>query len=89
MKNVIVVTDKVEEEIDLDKLETTPICLHYIKWEGIKKSRKSSDEYSQSVFNFINQYVTMSDNNEYVCKSCGHKNDFYIPITSEFFWPST
>lgn len=26
---------------------------------------------------------------KYSCKNCGHGNDMQLPITSEFFWPST
>lgn len=26
---------------------------------------------------------------EYKCQNCGHANDISIPITAEFFWPST
>ena len=26
---------------------------------------------------------------QYCCKNCGHDNDINLPITSEFFWPST
>ena len=39
-KNIILVTDKVEEEIDLDEVKLAPICEHYVKWEEIRKMRK-------------------------------------------------
>jgi hypothetical protein len=26
---------------------------------------------------------------EYDCGKCGHHNDIQLPITTEFFWPST
>ena len=71
-KNIIKVSDKVEEELDINQLKITPICLHYIKWEELKKLKKfKADEYSQGMFNFIKQYVTLSESNEYTCKSCG------------------
>ncbi len=72
VENIIKVTDKVEEVIDINKLLITPVCLHYIKWENLKRMKKiNTDEYSQGMFNFIKQYVTLSESNEYTCKSCG------------------
>ena len=26
---------------------------------------------------------------KYTCKKCGHNNEFSLPVTQEFFWPST
>lgn len=70
-ENVLVVTDKKDIEIDLEKEQLNPICLHYIKWNNLKKIRRKTDEYTQEMFNFIKQYVSLDKNNEYTCKSCG------------------
>ena len=70
-ENVLIVTDKKEEVINIDKEQITPICLHYIKWNHLKRIRKKTDEYTQEMFNFIKQYVSLDKNNEYTCKSCG------------------
>ena len=31
----------------------------------------------------------MDMSHSFKCKSCGHENEISLPITSEFFWPST
>jgi len=31
----------------------------------------------------------MDMSHSFTCKSCGHKNEINLPITSEFFWPNT
>lgn len=59
-------------EIDIDKInKNIPSCHHYIKWNNIGNISKKSDNYNQAIFNFVKQYVTVNDYNEYVCKSCG------------------
>ena len=69
-KNIIIISDKKEEIINLDNEEITPICEHYIKWRELRRMRKD-DNYSQGMFNFIKQYVRLNEKNDYTCKSCG------------------
>jgi hypothetical protein len=69
-KNIILVSDKKQEIINLDNNLITPICEHYIKWKELKRMRKD-DKYSQGMFNFIKQYVRLNEKNDYTCKSCG------------------
>ena len=48
-----------------------PICNHYIKWANINKLYKSrTNNFSQLIFDFTQQYVKINSNNEYICKSC-------------------
>ena len=69
-KNIIYLN---EYEIDV-KLEmsnkTIPVCHHYIKWRNINNNNKKTDDFNQSVFDFVKQYVTTNDKGEYICKSC-------------------
>ena len=45
---------------------------------------------SRSLRKFMNENEPGMDMNwDYQCESCGHDNRSLIPITSEFFWPST
>ena len=45
---------------------------------------------SKTLRNFINEHEPGMDMGAHcVCEKCGHNNEFTLPITSEFFWPST
>jgi hypothetical protein len=68
-KNIIDLKKK-EIEIDLDKIKREPICNHYIKWRNIMKMSKKTDEFNQSIFDFIKQYIKLNDRGDYICKSC-------------------
>lgn len=70
--NEIVISNKEQEQVDIDENAIIPVCHHYIKWREINKLAKlKNDTFSQSVFNFVKQYVRENDNNDFVCKSCG------------------
>lgn len=59
------------EEIDTEKyIDAT--CQHTITWDKIAELKKNNDlSYTTLVYEFIQQYVGTSFNQEYVCKSCG------------------
>jgi len=69
--NIITLTN--EEEVDNIDINNViePMCHHYIKWKEINKLAKlKNDVFSQSVFNFVKQYVRENNNGDYICKSC-------------------
>jgi hypothetical protein len=70
-KNIIVVSDD-EQDIDVSlENDIMPVCHHYVKWKEINKLAKvKNDEFSQSVFNFVKQYVRENEHGDYICKSC-------------------
>lgn len=59
------------EEIDTEKyIDAT--CQHTITWDRIAELKKIDDlSYTTLIYEFIQQYVGTSFNQEYVCKSCG------------------
>ena len=62
-----------EKEIDVSlemSKSTIPVCHHYIKWRNINKISKKSDEFNQYIFDFVKQYIKLSDRGDYICKSC-------------------
>ncbi len=62
-----------KEEIDVTvemSRRNLPVCQHYIRWKNINKMSKKTDEFNQSVFDFVKQYVKLNDRGEYICKSC-------------------
>ena len=70
-KNIIYVNLDNEEEIILDQQKNEPICLHYVKLRNISKmSKTKSDDFSQTIVNFVKQYVKPNKNSDYICKSC-------------------
>jgi hypothetical protein len=45
---------------------------------------------SKALRNFIKDNEPGMDmTDKFVCNNCSHSNSFSIPVTSEFFWPST
>lgn len=50
-----------------------PVCQHYVKWRNIMKISKKSDEFNQAIFDYVKQYVKLSDRGEYICKSCNEQ----------------
>ena len=69
---LIILTSEEEEEIDIDELKGRSVCHHHIKWKNITKIPKRFDEEkNQSIFDFVKQYVKLSEQGDYVCKSCG------------------
>jgi len=70
-KNIIIINEDKEENIELSSLKNEPICLHYIKWKNINKmSKTKSETFSQTIVDFAKQYVKLNNNGEYICKSC-------------------
>lgn len=60
-----------ENVISMEEEIFSATCLHHINWKNIMKMDKRREkEYSQAVFDFIKQYLTINDNGEYICKSC-------------------
>ena len=67
----MLVTDKVEEDISLEEERYRPICYHHYKIRELSKEAKSkSEDFNQSVFNFVKQYVKTNDKGDYICRSC-------------------
>ena len=90
--NTIVLNKKIEE-IDITNIKYIPICIHYIKWGELNKISKKNDEVlNQAIFDFVKQYVTMNERNEYICKSCSELLDLkkyvidatYVPELDTF-----
>ncbi len=73
LENVIVSIDGV---YDKNKIH------HFVKNMPALDSRKLRKHIKDS-----EPGIDMSWN--YKCNSCGHENNFIMPMTSEFFWPST
>jgi hypothetical protein len=75
-ENIIIVSSKdISEDILID-IGIEPICHHYVKWKEINKLAKlKNDEFSQTVFDFVKQYVRENDNSEFICKSCSEVLD--------------
>lgn len=62
-----------KEEIDVSlelARRNIPICQHYVKWKNIMRISKKSDEFNQAIFDYVKQYVKLSERGEYTCKSC-------------------
>ncbi len=69
-KNLIVVGEK-EIDVSLEmSRKNIPVCQHYIRWRNIHRMSKKTDEFNQSVFDFVKQYVKLNERGEYICKSC-------------------
>ena len=46
------------------------MCQHYIRWNNIHKMSKKTDEFNQAIFDFVKQYLKISESGDYLCKSC-------------------
>ena len=63
-------------EIDLSNIGNVAICHHYLKWIGLSKiSKKSDEELNQAIFDFVKQYVKTNEKGEFICKSCSELLD--------------
>jgi hypothetical protein len=52
--------------------EVNGICQHNITWENIVNLRKKNPgKYTDILYLYIEQYVKINNENEFVCKSCG------------------
>ena len=68
--------------VSIDGIEDKNKISHFIKNMPALDSRK------------LRLYVNESEPGidmswKYECKNCSHQNGFSLPITTEFFWPST
>jgi len=73
-KENIIELDRYEIDVSLEmSKKNLPICHHYIKWKNIMKISKKSDDFNQSVFNFVKQYIKLNKRGDYVCKSCNEQ----------------
>lgn len=71
-KNEIILINKDNDNQIIDNNQIIPVCHHYIKWKEINNlSKVKNDIFSQSVFNFVKQYVRENEHNQFICKSCG------------------
>jgi len=61
-----------QEDYDIkDKEYIEGICQHNISWDKIGELQKNNNiKYSDLVYEFIQQYVDVSTNLDYICKSC-------------------
>ena len=50
-----------------------PVCQHYVRWRNIMRISKKSDDFNQSVFDFVKQYIKLNQRGDYVCKSCNEQ----------------
>lgn len=51
---------------------TFGICQHYVTWEKVIESkRKSVLKYTQSIDEFMQKYADLTEEDEFICKSCG------------------
>lgn len=73
------VIEKIDENADVEeekKIYDTHehingVCQHIISWDKIGELKKRNDaKYSNLVYEFIQQYVEISPNQDFVCKSC-------------------
>lgn len=51
------------------------VCQHNITWENVKQQRNNYTLYLSQLYAFIQQYVVLDTNEDYICKSCGHYMD--------------
>lgn len=72
-KEIVVKEDQIEQA-DYNSGESTyvnAICQHTITWDKLNELRKQTDfKYSTLVYEFIQQYVDVSADQDYICKSC-------------------
>jgi hypothetical protein len=69
-KNIIVIGEKqIDVSLELSR-KNIPVCQHYVRWRNISKMSKKTDEFNQSVFDFVKQYVKLNERGDYICKSC-------------------
>ncbi len=71
--DIIMKEDQIEQT-DYNKEESNHInavCQHIITWDKLNEIKKQSEtKYSTLVYEFIQQYVDVSPDQDYICKSC-------------------
>lgn len=73
IKNIIELGAKeIDVTLEMSK-RNLPVCQHYVKWRNIMRISKKSDEFNQSVFDFVKQYIKLNQRGEYICKSCNEQ----------------
>jgi hypothetical protein len=72
-KNIIELgAEEIDVTLEMSK-RNLPVCQHYVKWRNIMRISKKSDEFNQSVFDFVKQYIKLNQRGEYICKSCNEQ----------------
>jgi len=63
------------------------VCQHNITWENIKQQRSNYSLYLSQLYAFIQQYVILDTNDDYICKSCGHYMDINRYVNEGYYDP--
>jgi len=88
IKSSVIELGKVEIDVSLEMSgKNLAICNHWVKWGQINKISKSSEEFNQAIFDFVKQYVDISDKNDYICKSCGETVQIQKYVSEASFTP--
>ena len=70
-KHNLIILGETEIDVSVEMSKSTiPVCQHYVKWRNINKMSKKTDDFNQSIFDFVKQYIKLSDRGDYICKSC-------------------
>jgi len=83
--------------VKIEKNVTSYLKQTLIEIDGIRDKNKINQFVdvmpaydSRSLRNFIREHEPGMDMSiQHKCDKCGHHNDAQLPMTSEFFWPST
>ena len=69
--------EKIIEETERSEIvESGAICQHFVTWDNMNAIRKKNPNvFSDLLYEFINKYVTMNNQDDYICKSCGSQID--------------
>lgn len=79
---------KVEIDVSLEMSgKNIAVCNHWVKWNNVNKISKSSEDFNQAIFDFVKQYVDISDKNDYICKSCGEAIKIQKYVSEASFTP--
>lgn len=67
-----IMEEKKEKEEMTEVEKYGAICQHLLTWENIRAIRKKNpNKFTEQLFEFINQYVVINNDDDYICKSCG------------------
>ena len=62
---------EIEDKIYETHEHINGVCQHIISWDKIGELKRQNDaKYSNLVYEFIQQYVEISPNQDFICKSC-------------------
>lgn len=60
--------DELQKEISI----SNGVCQHSVTWDNIVELKKiDQKKYAEELFEFTKQYVDITNEQEYICKSCG------------------